>query len=81
MSTPSVSNLRFSGSPLNAFLAPPAALAAGAAGEEAGAGAGEPILDFSFEFFSCSTSFFHLMTSSEAARAISLLGFDLSFPT
>lgn len=85
--TLSVSYLRFSISPL--YLAPevPEDEGGGAgddAGADAGAGAGdpEPTFDFcSFELFSCSTSFFHLLTSSEAARAISLLAFDLSLPT
>ena len=46
MSTPSESNLRFSGSPLKAFFALAVDEEAGAAGEDAGAGAGEPIFAF-----------------------------------
>lgn len=36
---------------------------------------------FSFPCFSASTSFFHLWTSSVAARAMSLFEFDRSLPT
>lgn len=59
----------------------------GAAGDDAGAddgaGAGDPEPTFarSFECFSCSTNFFHLLTSSAAARAMSLLEFERSLPT
>lgn len=54
------------------------------AGADDGAGAGDPEPTFarcSFECFSCSTNFFHLLTSSAAARAMSLLEFERSFPT
>jgi hypothetical protein len=82
--TLSVSYLRFSISPLYLPPAPPAdeGGAGDDAGADAGAGAGDPEPTFAFfEFFSCSTSFFHLLTSSAAARAISLLGFERSLPT
>jgi hypothetical protein len=51
----------------------------GGAGDEAAAGAGDPILE-RLELFSCSTSFFHLLTSSDALRAISLFEFARSLP-